>query len=131
MFINRNPFLSWHVYSSIDHYIKLHHYHIKKLNTNYLVYKTQSDFSLPPIMSWIKTCHTIPQFAGLNFVTVFLFICTIISWTRVQGQLQIWTEHSTLILENLKPVEKSKNNFCIIWTSSRVVLIFKIRGVRP
>ena len=48
----------------------------KKLNTNYLVYKTQSDFSLPPIMSWIKTCHTIPQFAGLNFVTVFLFICT-------------------------------------------------------
>jgi len=29
MFINRNPFLSWHVYSSIDHYIKLHHYHIK------------------------------------------------------------------------------------------------------
>ena len=84
MFINRNPFLSWHVYSSIDHYIKLHHYHIKKLNTNYLVYKTQSDFSLPPIMSWIKTCHTIPQFAGLNFVTVFLFICTIISWTRVR-----------------------------------------------
>ena len=56
----------------------------KKLNTNYLVYKTQSDFSLPPIMSWIKTCHTIPQFAGLNFVTVFLFICTIISWTRVR-----------------------------------------------
>ena len=29
MFINRNPFLSWHVYSSIDHYIKLHQYHIK------------------------------------------------------------------------------------------------------
>ena len=47
----------------------------KKLNTNYLVYKTQSDFSLPPVMSWIKTCHTIPQFAGLNFVSVFLFIC--------------------------------------------------------
>ena len=31
-----------------------------------------------------------------------------------QGQLQIWTEHSTLIFENLKPVEKSKNHFSII-----------------
>ena len=30
-----------------------------------------------------------------------------------QGQLQIWTEHSTLIFENLKPVEKSKNHFSI------------------
>ena len=26
-----------------------------------------------------------------------------------QGQLQRWTEHSTLIFENLKPVEISKN----------------------
>ena len=26
----------------------------------------------------------------------------------IQGQLQIWTEHSTLIFENLKPVEKFK-----------------------
>ena len=24
-----------------------------------------------------------------------------------QGQLQIWTEHATLVFENLKPVEKS------------------------
>ena len=52
-----------------------------------------------------------------------------------QGQLQIWmehsqVEHSTLILENLKPVEKSKNPFIIIWTSSKFVLIFKIRRVR-
>ena len=31
-----------------------------------------------------------------------------------QGQLQRWTEHSTLIFENLKPVEKSKNHFSII-----------------
>ena len=31
-----------------------------------------------------------------------------------QGQLQIWTEHSKLIFENLKPVEKSKNHFSII-----------------
>ena len=30
-----------------------------------------------------------------------------------QGQLQRWTEHSTLIFENLKPVEK-KNHFSII-----------------
>ena len=30
-----------------------------------------------------------------------------------QGQLQIWTEHSTLIFENLKPVEKSKKHFSI------------------
>ena len=28
-----------------------------------------------------------------------------------QGQLQRWTEHSTLIFENLKPVEISKKNF--------------------
>ena len=35
----------------------------------------------------------------------------------MQGQLQIWTDHSTLIFENLKPVEKSKNNFNIILTS--------------
>jgi hypothetical protein len=26
-----------------------------------------------------------------------------------QGQLQEWTEHSTLIFQNLKPVEISKN----------------------
>ena len=32
----------------------------------------------------------------------------------MQGQLQIWTEHSTLIYENLKPVEKSKNHVSII-----------------
>ena len=31
-----------------------------------------------------------------------------------QGQLQRWTEHSTLIFENLKLVEKSKNHFSII-----------------
>ena len=31
-----------------------------------------------------------------------------------QGQLQIWTEHSKLIFENLKPVEKSKKYFSII-----------------
>ena len=31
-----------------------------------------------------------------------------------QGQLQRWTEHSTLIFENLKPVEKSKNNFTVV-----------------
>ena len=30
-----------------------------------------------------------------------------------QGQLQIWTEHSTQIFENLKPVEKSKNRLNI------------------
>ena len=28
-----------------------------------------------------------------------------------QGQLQEWTEHSTLNFENVKPVEISKNNF--------------------
>ena len=28
--------------------------------------------------------------------------------TMNQGQLQRWTEHSTLIFENLKPVEISK-----------------------
>ena len=32
----------------------------------------------------------------------------------IQGQLQRWTEHSTLIFENLKPVEISENLFNII-----------------
>ena len=36
----------------------------------------------------------------------------------------------TLIFEDLKPVEISKNHFNIIWTSSKVVLIFKIRRQR-
>jgi hypothetical protein len=31
-----------------------------------------------------------------------------------QGQLQEWTEHSTLIFQNMKPVEISKNLFNII-----------------
>ena len=38
-----------------------------------------------------------------------------------QGLLQRWTEHSTLIFENLKPVEISKNIFNNIWTSLKVV----------
>ena len=36
------------------------------------------------------------------------------SFMPTQGQLQIWTGHSTLIFENLKPVEISKNHFNII-----------------
>ena len=40
---------------------------------------------------------------------------------HAQGELQEWTEHSTLIFENLKPVEISKNIFNIIWTSLKVV----------
>ena len=31
-----------------------------------------------------------------------------------QGQLQIWTEHSTLMFEKLKQVEKSRNHLNII-----------------
>ena len=37
-----------------------------------------------------------------------------------QGQLRIRTEQSTLISKNPKSVEKSKNNFIIILTSSKV-----------
>ena len=46
-----------------------------------------------------------------NSVVYFYF-----SWANElsQGQLQIWTEHSTLIFEDLKSVEKSKNHFSII-----------------
>ena len=46
-----------------------------------------------------------------------------------QGQLQRWTEHSTLIFENLKPVEISNIFFNIIWISLKVIQIFKIRRV--
>ena len=37
-------------------------------------------------------------------------IPTLVS-SLIQGQLQIWTEYSTLIFENLKLVEKSKKSF--------------------
>jgi hypothetical protein len=47
-----------------------------------------------------------------------------------KDKLQIWIGHSTLISENLKPVEISKNNSNIKITSSKVVLIFKIRRAR-
>ena len=42
-----------------------------------------------------------------------LFLIIAQSCLLDQGQLQIWTEHSKLIFENLKPVEKSKNHFSI------------------
>ena len=46
----------------------------------------------------------------------------VMSWKNInQGQLQRWTEHSTLIFENLKPKEISKNIVNIIWTSLKVV----------
>ena len=47
-------------------------------------------------------------------------VCSVFSQSKSgrnhkdQGQLEIWTEHSTLIFENLKPVDKSKNNFSAI-----------------
>ena len=46
----------------------------------------------------------------------------------VQGQLRIWTEHSTLIFENLKPVEKSKNHFNIIYHLQKFNWFSKLRG---
>ena len=44
-----------------------------------------------------------------------------------KDKLQEWTGNSTLFSENLKIVEISKNNFNTIETSSKVVLVFKIR----
>jgi hypothetical protein len=38
------------------------------------------------------------------------FLCQIPQSGIIQGQLQRWTEHFTLIFENLKPVEISKKN---------------------
>ena len=44
-----------------------------------------------------------------------------------QEQLQRWTEHSTLIFENLKPVEKSKNEKTVqVQFLSLTLLILKI-----
>ena len=48
---------------------------------------------------------------------------------HTQGELQEWTERSTLIFKNPKPVEISKNIFNIIWISLKVVKISKIRRV--
>ena len=67
--------------------------------------------------------HWFGRFPLLGTYQFFLNILELgcILWYRTntspvfsQGQLQIWTEHSTLIFENLKPVEKSKNHFSII-----------------
>ena len=60
------------------------------------------------------------------YLPLFWLFCTkngqkLTFWTYNQGQLQRWTEHSTLIFENLKPVEISKNIFNIICTSLKVV----------
>ena len=74
------------------------------------------EFNLSPLQLW----HD-PK----NIQRVLAPLCPV-----GQGQLQIWTEHSIMIFENLKPVEKSKNHFNINWTSSNVVLSFKIRRVR-
>ena len=64
---------------------------------------------------------------SLMYLNIFNPILTDKSDENNQGQLQIWTEHSKLIFENRKPVEKSKNHFSI---NSKVVLIFKIRRLR-
>ena len=56
----------------------------------------------------------------------FLEIYIMIKLGLYKDKLQEWTGHSTLISENLKIVEISKNNFNTIETSSKVVLIFKI-----
>jgi hypothetical protein len=50
-----------------------------------------------------------------------LFLCTV-----NQGQLQRWTEHSTLIFENLKPVEIIKKLF---QHHLNILKNFKIRRV--
>jgi hypothetical protein len=46
----------------------------------------------------------------------------------IQGQLQIWTEHSTLIFENLKPVEKSKIILASIEHLQKLYLFSKLGG---
>ena len=57
----------------------------------------------------IITCIILPYMTlrGLHYSNTDRYVLS-------QGQLQRWTEHSTLIFENLKPVEKSKNHFSII-----------------
>ena len=78
-------------------------------------------------MAWSRLIH---EFLGLCKLYVRHhdpLLITNHSWILTQGQLQIWTEHCVHTDQNLKPVEISKNNLCNIWTSLKVVLIFKIR----
>ena len=49
---------------------------------------------------------------------------THVYWVK-QGGASEWRVHSTLIFENLKQVEISKNHFSNIWTSSKNAMIFK------
>ena len=56
---------------------------------------------------------------GLFCSALGLFLMAIPHWVKPvdevsSKQLQRWTEDSTLIFENLKPVEKSKNNFSMV-----------------
>ena len=48
-----------------------------------------------------------------------------------QGQLQEWTEHSTLIFENLKPVEISKNCFSYLYSKTKMGVADVIFEPRP
>ena len=63
------------------------------------------------IKSYAISFWTSSTFDG--FIDCTLELPSVSTCKVIQGQLQIWTEHSTLIFENLKPVEKSKNNIWI------------------
>ena len=57
-----------------------------------------------------ETIHSTQKFTSMNLLQMAFVI--------IQGQLQRWTEHSTLIFENLKPVEISKIVFKYYFVSA-------------
>ena len=98
-------------------------YHNERKNESEIVKVDYTANSTCSISSILK-CFVVQKSCHLRFFQTkgFFVLChskiqstiTMVSVSTIQGQLQRWTEHSTLIFENLKPVEKSKNHFSII-----------------
>ena len=96
---------------------------IQEIAFRYAVDRVNSDREIMPRSRLAAQIERIPKqdsfYASkqgkgpfINYVSTFIGFLGPLS-PPMQGQLQIWTEHSTLIFENLKPVEKSKNHFSI------------------
>ena len=80
---------------------------VKKIRLKYFSKNSSKNSSKIIVKNFVKKiCQKIRQNIRHRY--------TVRIRTIGQGQLQIWTEHSTLTFENLKPVEISKNHFNII-----------------
>ena len=79
-----------------------------KYSTKFKVRLNLIQVSLITVVKLKANQEGIDTFSCCTKITFFKKICD-----PSQGQIEEWTEHSTLIFENLKPVEISKNHFNI------------------